>query len=123
MYALLYLWKLCLYQRQKMHLRNNILNGYWEKSDIYITSLSKLMDESLKDFPKLFVYKMKKQMFEKIDVVSQLSNVLYWGKDSDEMESMLISREKRENIISYVDLSKICHVIKCFPDLKKTFGK
>ena len=62
-------------------------------------------------------------MFEKIDVVSQLSNLVKWNKESYEMESMLISREKGENIISYVDLSKICHVIKCFPDLKQTFEK
>ena len=62
-------------------------------------------------------------MFEHVKVVSQLSNVVKWNKKSDEMESMLISREKDGNIISHVGFSKICHVIKCFPDLKKTFGK
>ena len=45
------------------------------------------------------------------------------NKDIDDMESMLIAREKGKNIISYVDFSKKFHVIKCFPDLKQTFGK
>ena len=39
------------------------------------------------------------------------------------MGSMLIAREKGENIISYVDFSKFFRVIRCFPDLKETFGK
>ena len=39
------------------------------------------------------------------------------------MESMFIVREKRKNIICHVNFSRICHVIKCFPDLKQTFGK
>ena len=36
---------------------------------------------------------------------------------------MFIAGEERRNIISYVDLSRIFHVIKCFPDLKRKFGK
>ena len=55
--------------------------------------------------------------------MSQLSNIVKWNKNSDDMEPMLIVREKRENIIIYVDFSKICHVIKCFTDLRQTFGK
>ena len=39
------------------------------------------------------------------------------------MESMVIAREERKNVISYVDYSKICHVIRSFPDLNQTFGK
>ena len=39
------------------------------------------------------------------------------------MESMLIAREKVENIISYVYFSKIYHVISCFPGLNQTFGE
>ena len=62
-------------------------------------------------------------MFEHVKFVSQLSNFLKQNKDSDEMKSMLIAREKKKNIISYVDFSKICHVIKCFPGLKQTFRK
>ena len=54
------------------------------KPDIYITSLSKLMDESLKYLPTLFVDKMINfLMFEYIKVVSQFSNVVKWNKESD----------------------------------------
>ena len=35
-------------------------------------------------------------MFEYVKVVSQLSNVVKWNKESDEMESMLIAIEKGE---------------------------
>ena len=45
------------------------------------------------------------------------------NKDIDDMESMLIAREKGKNIISYVDFSKTCHVIKFFPCLKQKIGK
>ena len=69
--------------------------------DIYI--LSKLMDESLQDFPMLFFDKMIKYwMFKYFKVVSQLSNVLKQNKESDDTESMLIAREKRKNILSHV---------------------
>ena len=82
------------------------------------------MDKSLKYLPKLFFDKMIKEwMFEYVKVMYQFSNVVKWNKESDEMESMLIAREKGENIISYVDFSKICHVINCFPDLKKKLEK
>ena len=36
---------------------------------------------------------------------------------------MYISREKRENILSYVDFSKVCHVITYFPELNQKFGQ
>ena len=62
-------------------------------------------------------------MFEYVKVLSQLSNVLKCNKESDDMESMLTAREKGGNIISYVDFSKFCHVIRCFTGLKETFGK
>ena len=62
-------------------------------------------------------------MFEYVKVMSQFSNVVKWNKQDDDTESILIAREKGGNIISYVDFSKICHVIKYFPDLKQTFGK
>ena len=38
-------------------------------------------------------------MFEHVKFVSQLSNLVKWNKESYEMESMLISREKGKNII------------------------
>ena len=62
-------------------------------------------------------------MFEYVKVVSQFSNVVRCNKESYDMKSILIAREKGGNIISYVDFSKNNHVIKCFPDLKQTFGK
>ena len=46
-------------------------------------------------------------MFEYVKVVFQFSNVVKWYKESDDMESMLFSREKGNNIISYVDFYKI----------------
>ena len=56
-------------------------------------------------------------MFEYVKVVSWFSIVVKWNKESDDMESMLIAREKGENIISSVDFYKIFHVIRCFTDL------
>ena len=50
--------------------------------------------------------------------MSQFSIVLKRKKDIDDMESMLIARDKRETNISYVDFSKKCDVIKCLSDLK-----
>ena len=59
------------------------------KSDIYITSLQKLMNESLKYLTKLFVGKIIKEwMFEYVKFVSHISNVVKWNKESDDMESM-----------------------------------
>ena len=53
--------------------------------------------QSLQDLPKLFIDKMIKEwMFENVKVVSQLSNVVKWNKESDEKESMLIAIEKGE---------------------------
>ena len=62
-------------------------------------------------------------MFEYVKVVSQSSNVVKWNKESNYTESMLIAREKRKTIMSYIDFSKRCHKIRCFPDLNQTFGK
>ena len=66
---------------------------------------------------------IKGWMFEHLKVLVHLTRVVNCNKESDEMESMFIAGKKRKNIISYVDCSRICHVIKCFPDLKQTFGK
>ena len=56
--------------------------------DIYITSLSKLVDESLQDLPKLFVDKnIKYWLFEYVKVVSWLSNIIRWNKESYDTES------------------------------------
>ena len=57
------------------------------QSGIYITSLLKLMDESLKYLTKLFVDKMIKEwMFEYVKVLSQFSNVVKWNKKSNDIE-------------------------------------
>ena len=63
-----------IYDAPKEHHIHSIFKTY---PDIYMTSLSKLMDESFQDLPKLFVDKMiKTWMFEYVKVVSQLSNVV-----------------------------------------------
>ena len=62
-------------------------------------------------------------MFEYVKVVSQLSNVVNWNKESDDTESMLIARGKGKYIISYVDFLKYFRVIRCFPHLNQTFGR
>ena len=78
----------------------------------------------MQDLPKLFVDKMiKTWIFEYVKVVSQFSNSVKRNKLSDDMESMLIAREESKNIISYVDCSKIFHVIRSFPGLNQIFGK
>ena len=92
--------------------------------DIYMISLSELMGESFQDLTKLFIDKMIKTLiFVYVKFVSQLSNVVKWNKESDDAESMLIAREERKKITSYVDYSKIFYVIRSFPDLNQTFGK
>ena len=39
------------------------------------------------------------------------------------MEPMYVERKIGRNILSYVDFSKICDVIKSFPELKENIGK
>ena len=46
-----------------------------------------------------------------------------WNKKNQQMEPMYVAREKGNNILSYVDFSKICYVMKSFPELKPNFGK
>ena len=55
---------------------------------------------------------IKEWIFEHVKVVDQFSRVVNYNKESDEMESMFIAREEREHIISYIDFSRVCHVIK-----------
>ena len=51
------------------------------KTNIYITSLSKLIDETLEYLPKLFFVKIIKEwMFEHVKFVDQLSRVGDWNK-------------------------------------------
>ena len=48
---------------------------------------------------------IKELIFGYVKVVSHLSNVVKWNTESDDMESMLIARDKGVNIISYIDFS------------------
>ena len=57
-------------------------------------------------------------IFENVRFVSQFSNVVEWNKESEEMESILTARKKRGIYYKLCWFTKICHVIKCFPDLK-----
>ena len=78
----------------------------------------------MEDLPRLSIDKMIKEwMFEYVKVVSQIPNVVKWNKYSYDTELMLIKRDKGGNIISYVYFSKICHMIRCFPNSNPTFGK
>ena len=43
------------------------------------------------------------------------------NKDNHQKESTYISREEWMNILSYVDLSKLYHVIQYFPGVNKSF--
>ena len=39
------------------------------------------------------------------------------------MEQIYVTKEKGKNILSYVDFSKICDVIKYFTESKQNIGK
>ena len=56
-----------------------------------------------------------------IKIVAQLSKPVKWKNDNQQMEPRYIKREEWMNIPSYVDFSKLCHVIKYFPELNKTY--
>ena len=58
-----------------------------------------------------------------IKVVDQLSKVVKRSKQNQQREPMYVAREIRRNILRYVDFSKICYVIKSFPELKKSNWK
>ena len=82
------------------------------------------MDESLQYMPKLFVNKMIIDwMFKYVKVVSQLSNLVNWSKNSGDMESMVFAREKINDIITYVDFLKFALWLGFFSDLNQTFSK
>ena len=66
---------------------------------------------------------ISKCILKHVKVLAQLSRVVDWNKESEKIESIFIAGYERENIISYVDFSKICQVINCFPELKQTFQK
>ena len=55
--------------------------------------------------------------------MAKLSKVVKCNKDNQQMEPMYIPIEKWVNILSCVDFSKLCHVIKYFPGLNQKFGQ
>ena len=55
--------------------------------------------------------------------MAQLSKVVKWNKENQQMEQTDISREKGENILRYVDYSKLCYVITYFTELNQVFGR
>ena len=105
----------------KEHYNQFILN---QEPDFYIASLSKFMNETLTFITKLFVNKMvNKWMNKHIKVVAQLSKVIKQNKENQPMEPMYVAREIGRNILSYVDFSKICNIMKYFPESKTIIGK
>ena len=74
----------------KEHPNNFILN---QKLDVYITSLSKLMNDIFTSLPNLSVYEMIKEwMSSDIKFVAQLSKVLNFNKENQEMGLIFIAR-------------------------------
>ena len=74
------------------------------------------MGNTFTSLPKLFVGEMViKWMDSHIKVVSQFSKVVKWNKYNQQIELIYISRDKWMNILTRVDFSKLCHIIKNFP--------
>ena len=67
--------------------------------------------------------KYLKFMNNYIKVVDQLSTFVKWSKENQQMGPMYVERDIGKNILSYVDFSKICYVIKYFSELKQDFGE
>ena len=85
-----YVYFICSIDELKEHHDNLILN---QEPNFYITSLSKLMDDTFTSFPRLFV----DEMIEKctnllINNVTQLSKVVKWNKNTQQIESIYIER-------------------------------
>ena len=55
--------------------------------------------------------------------MAQLSKFVKWKTENQQMEPMYVAREKAKSVLIYVDFSKICYLIKSFPELKQKFGK
>ena len=53
----------------------------------------------------------------------QLSKIDVWNKHSQKMEQMYNGREDLKNILSYVDFTILCNVIKQFPELNLNIAK
>ena len=53
-----------------------------------------------------------------IQIVAQLSNIYVW-----EEKKMNNGTEKQKNMLSYIDFTRLCSVIKKFPELNHNFVK
>ena len=81
------------------------------------------MGDTYTSFHKLFFDEMiKTWMNSHIKVLDRLSKFIEWNKENKRMDQLYIARE-RGGILSYVDLSKLCHVIKYFSSLNQSIGK
>ena len=58
-----------------------------------------------------------------IQIVAQLSKVNVRNKYNQQVEQMYNEREEIINILSYVDFSKLCNIIKFFPESNQKFAK
>ena len=58
-----------------------------------------------------------------IQIVAQLSKFNEWNKENQQMEQMYNAREEMMNILSYVDFSKLCNVMKVFTELNQNILK
>ena len=56
-----------------------------------------------------------------IKVLSQSSKGVKWNIKNQRMENIYNATETKGNILSYVDFSKLCHIITYFSELNKHF--
>ena len=56
---------------------------------------------------------------QKYQSCGSVIKVVKCSKGNQLMEPMYVERKRGINILGYVDLSKVCNVIKYFPELKK----
>ena len=58
-----------------------------------------------------------------IKVVDKLLKFVKLNKENQRIEQLYTSKEKGNNILSYADLLKLCHIITYFPELNQKLGK
>ena len=60
---------------------------------------------------------------ENVQVVSKLSTIYLWSKQSQKKYYMRIGREDDKNISIYVDFLILCNVVLIFTELSAEFSK
>ena len=84
----------------------------------------RLLEGKLKTLPEMFVKNMVFLWIEEnVQVVEKLSRIDVWKQISHKKDRMCIVSEGVNNILSYVDFSKLCHVILMFSELSFEFVK